>query len=73
VNVPRFEEDGPFIRAICEPEGYCKDGHRCGRLDIGIRRAAGLNTTNDFEVFCEQWRELDDEELALWDLLRNLP
>lgn len=58
-SIPHFEgvdePDFSGVRAVCEPDGYCKGGHRCGRLDIGIRRGDKLNTTNDFEVFTEQW------------------
>ena len=39
--VPRFEPIGfagaAGVRAVCDPDGYCRDGHRCGRLDLGIQ------------------------------------
>lgn len=38
VSVPRWETGDGWVRAICEPDGYCADGHRCGKLDLGIVR-----------------------------------
>jgi len=34
-------------RAVCEPDGYCHDGHICGRLDLGIVREAGSEDDRD--------------------------
>lgn len=60
-EIPRWEKvnESGFIgvRAVCEPDGYCRDGHRCGRLDVGIVPQATLNTTNDFEVFTDAFEE----------------
>jgi len=27
---------GTVVRAACEPDGYCKDEHVCGILDVGL-------------------------------------
>ena len=70
-EIPRWETHANGIQAICEPDGYCKDEHRCGRLDLGIRRDSTLNTTNDFIMFTEQFaaiadrRDPDEKETAM--------
>lgn len=38
-SVPRWESGEGWVRAVCEPDGYCADGHKCGKLDLGIVRA----------------------------------
>ena len=30
-----FGSRGVMVRAVCRPES-CADGHRCGKLDIGV-------------------------------------
>ena len=37
-EVPEWENVDGWHRAICKPDGYCRDGHRCGKLDLGITR-----------------------------------
>lgn len=72
--VPRWESivgpDGvrTGVRAVCEPEGYCKDGHRCGQLDLGLRRDSQLNTRNDLQIFAEQFSEIHGQGITAVNL-----
>lgn len=38
VNISTFGVTGTMVQAVCRPES-CADGHRCGKLDLGIVRA----------------------------------
>ena len=59
-KTPRYENFDWYgsvgVRAVCEPDGYCRDGHICGKLDLGIVRADNSGQ-NDLDGFADQWAE----------------